>query len=397
MTSQLFSRATAFATLVFLARALGLETYGVYVILSALLAAGTLAWNPTVVQSVATRMGTGTSQRSWNLHLVKWGSLGTIAVGPIAWFVDGWQAALALAISAGAEALMLRSIPALLLRGEQRRLAYGIASSQATRLAAVVVFFSLGILTPALALLAHGLGFFVGLIAQGRERAPGAGSLGNVRSEMTVDALRWIENYASILGVAVFIGLEAAGGFDLMMKLALAAAEVMAAVGLIVLPNMVGRGAQFQPAFSRGLRLPSLAAIVAAALYAALTQPVLSLLTGAKIELYGVPILLSVVVVLGPWMGISKTALLSIGAAGWLVPSQLASSSATLLGGFLAPVGVVWPAIAVAAAHLAAGVIRWYGLRSHEALPPWRSLLSANAFRHDLSQMVRLLGRRTND
>ncbi len=393
--SQLVSRTLAFVTLVVLARLLSLDDYGAYVVLAALLAAATLAWNPTVVQSAATKVGVGARQRDWDMHLVRWGVAGLVAVAPFAWLTAGWQAVAAVAFASGAETIMMRSVPQLLVTGQQRRLAFGTTSSQVVRFGAVLALAAMGVLSPVSALAAHGVGFLAGAAAQGRAFSGGTQRMERLGSELTVEALRWIESYGPIVGVAVFVGFSTAAGFDLILKLAIALSEVLAAVGVIILPDMVGGGARVPDAIGRGLRIPVPGAVVLAVGYAVGAVPIMRTLTGQPIELGLVPLALAFVLLAAPWAGVSRTALLAGNGARWLVPSQVASASWTLLGGFLAPIGVIWPAVATAAAHVSSGVIRFLGLRRLQLLPRARDVLSAERIRTDLVVLGRALaGRR---
>jgi hypothetical protein len=121
--------------------------------------------------------------------------------------------------------------------------------------------------------------------------------------------------------------------------------------------------------------------------------PFLEAATDSDLTLGLAPALMGVVLVLAPWMGLTKSALLSLDAAGWLPPSQVATSLTTAAASFLAVGGVVWAALAVALAHVAGSGVRWLGLRSRGQLPRVAVVASPAGLREDVAWMRRALRR----
>jgi hypothetical protein len=92
-------------------------------------------------------------------------------------------------------------------------------------------------------------------------------------------------------------------------------------------------------------------------------------------------------------MGVSRTALVTLGGSGWLVPSQAAVSGVAVAASFLAVGGVLWAAVAIAAGNLLGALIRWLGLRSLGHLPD-REWLSMAAWKGDIRWMSSAIKRK---
>jgi O-antigen/teichoic acid export membrane protein len=376
-------RGAAFVALVLIARDLGSSRYGEFVVLLALLELATVPWKPTVQQGAAARLGRGASQRSWRMTMLAWWCAGSIPAGGIAWVFAGPLAALALVMASLANAAMIDHVPQHILDGRQRSIAVALSTSQLTRLGLTIGFIAVGWLTPTWAIALHAFGYLAGALTL-RDGGPGGdGSAGSLGAEVGSEALRWIELHGPILIVASVLGLATAGGFDLLYKLVIAIAEMLAGIGIVLLPAMV-RAPSVAPVIARGVRVPTVGALVAGVGFALAASPLLSRLADLDVAGGFAPALLAVTMVVAPWMGVSKSALLTVGAARWLVPSQAATAVAVLVASALTGFGVVWAAFAVALAHLAGGAVRWIGLRSSESLPALRTVMAPGAVGEDL-------------
>ena len=67
-----------------------------------------------------------------------------------------------------------------------------------------------------------------------------------------------------ILVVALLLGLESAGGFDLLLKLMQGVAEVLAGIGIVMLPAFVRGRERAAEILARSLRLPTLVGVLLA-------------------------------------------------------------------------------------------------------------------------------------
>jgi len=368
-------RAAALATLFVIVRHLGTERYGVFVVLLAMLEAAILPWKPTAQQGASTALARGGSRRSWMATMTTWWFVGSAILVPIAWWFESWQAAVALLFASAANALMTEPTPRHILAGRQRIIALAVLVSQVVRLIIMVGMVTAGVLTPTWAIAIHGLGYIAGAFVLRLDYRGGGEPVGLLAKEVGVEALRWIEAHGPIVVVAALLGLDTAGGFDLLLKSASAAALVISGIGMIMLPEMVRAREPIAQIITRGIRLPTVISMAIGGLFAAAALPVLELLSGADLDLGPAPALLAVIIVLAPWMGVSGAALVPLGATGWLLPSQAALASATLIAAFTASSGVFWAAAAIALANVAGASIRWLGLRSRHAAPSLSDLV----------------------
>ncbi|MCH7846120.1 MAG: hypothetical protein IH850_09850 [Acidobacteria bacterium] len=165
---------------------------------------------------------------------------------------------------------------------------------------------------------------------------------------------------------------------------------LIAGIGIIVLPDLIDARQPVPRLVARGIRLPTLLSIVAAIGFGVFAGPILRTLTNAPLGLGLAPAFLAVTLVLAPWMGVTKSALIALGASSWILPSQFATASATLIAAAVSNQGLVWAAAAIATAHVVASGIRWYGMRSKAALPSLRHTLSPSGIRSDLRAIARL-------
>lgn len=385
-------RGAAFAVLLLMANDLGQATYGRFVVLLALLELATVPWKPTVQQGAAAAFGVGAGHGSWRRTMLTWWVLGSVLVGPIALAFSGWLAAGAVVGASAANALMIEHWPGHILAGRQRRIAGAMLASQGTRLVVTVLFVATGHLTPTWGITIHAVGYLAGAISFRTAKTDGSGGLGRLTSEVGSEGLRWVELHGPILIVATVLSLGAAGGFDLLYKLAIALAELAAGVGIILLPALV-RTQSIGPTIARGIRLPTVLTLLGGAAFAIAARPVLEAATNFDIGSDLAPVLLAVAIVLGPFMGVTKAALLTTGGAGWLVPSQLATAVATVAASWLAGFGLTWAAAAVAVAHIVGAGVRWHGLRTHSALPNRADVLSARLLADDFASLRRVMRR----
>jgi O-antigen/teichoic acid export membrane protein len=377
-------RGAAFVSLLLAARELDLSLYGRFVVLLALLEAAMIPWKPTVQQGAAARLGRDGGQRGWVAATGRWWVAGAVVLGPIAWWFDGPESAGLLVAASAASALMFLHVPGLLLEGRQRRIALGTMTAQCTRLAATVALIVSDSLTPRTALLAVGIGSVAGALAMWVPTANRDGGTGWLLPEVGTEGLRWIEFHVPVLVVALVLGLSEAGGFDLLLKLMQGVAEVLAGIGIVMLPAFLRAGERASAVLARSLRLPTLVGIGLAIAAGFLLGPFLEAATDNDLALGLAPALLGIALVVAPWMGLTKAALISLDASRWLLPSQVATSVVTAAASLLAVGGVVWAALAVGLAHLIGAAVRWIGLRSLGELPPAGVVLSPAGLRGDL-------------
>lgn len=389
-------RGAAFVSLVLAARELGLDRYGRFVVLLALLEAAMIPWKPTVQQGAAAALGRAGGWRGWAASEAGWWLAGSMVLAPLAWWFDGPGAAGLLVAASAASALMFLHVPGLLLEGRQRRIALGTMAAQCTRLGVTVGLIAAGSLTPRTALAAVAAGSLVGALAMWAPSEERTGRVGWLPSEVGTEGLRWVEMHVPILVVALVLGLSEAGGFDLLLKLMQGVAEVLAGIGIVMLPAFVRGREPVSEVLARSLRLPTLAALLLVAAAAVGLGPFLEAAIGGDLALGLAPALLGLMVVLAPWMGLTKAALISLGASRWLVPSQVATSLTTAAASFLAVGGLVWAALAVGFAHVIGAAVRWAGLRARGVLPAPGAVLSPAGLRGDLTWLrtaVRRAGR----
>jgi len=380
-------RGAAFVSLLLVARELGLDRYGRFVVLLALLEAAMIPWKPTVQQGAAARLGRDGGKRGWAATTGRWWAIGAVALAPIAWWFDGPESAGVLIATSAASALMFLHVPGLLLEGRQRRIALGTMAAQCTRLAVTVGLIVSGSLTPRAALLAVGVGSVAGALAMWAPTDRRDGATGWLLPEVGTEGLRWIEFHVPILVVALVLGLSEAGGFDLLLKLMQGVAEVLSGIGIVMLPAFLREGERASAVLARSLRLPTLVGIILAAAAGLFLGLFLEAATDNDLALGLAPALLGITLVAAPWMGLTKAALISLDASRWLLPSQVAISITTAAASFLAVGGVVWAASAVALAHLIGAVALWVGLRALGELPPVNAVLSPAGLRGDLGRL----------
>jgi hypothetical protein len=134
---------------------------------------------------------------------------------------------------------------------------------------------------------------------------------------------------------------------------------------------------------ARSLRLPTLLAIGLAVGAAVFIGPLLELVIGQEVGLGWAPAAFGLTLALAPWIGISRTALVTLGGSRWLLPSQAAISGMSVAASFLAVGGVLWAAVAVSAANLLGSLVRWLGIRALGHLPG-RGWLGFGEWRADL-------------
>jgi len=383
--SLAIGRGAAFVSLLAAARALELDRYGRFVVLLALLEAAMVPWKPTVQQGAAARLGRDAGQRGWAVSTIRWWMIGAIVLAPFAWWFDGLASAGLLLVASAASAVMFMHVPGLLLEGKQRRIALGTMSAQCTRLAVTVALIATDSLTPRTALAAVAAGSVVGALALWVRSDRREGRMGWLLPEVGTESLRWVEQHVPILVVALVLGLGEAGGLDLLFKLMQGVAEVLAGIGIVMLPAFVRGSEKASAVLARSLRLPTLVAVALAVAGAFVLGPFLEAATDNDLALGLAPALMGVVLVLAPWMGLTKSALISLDASRWLLPSQVATSLTTAAASFLAVGGVVWAALAVALAHLVGGAVRWAGLRSCGELPSLGEVVSPAGWRGDVA------------
>ena len=384
----LLGRGAAFITLIVIARQLGLTRYGTFVVLLAMLDAASIPWKPTVQQGAAAALGRGGSHRSWRGTIALWWAIGAVVLGPIAWVFESPTAAAALIIASAANALMIVHVPSRILAGAQKQIALATAANQLVRLIGIMVIVAAGSLTPSTAFAAYVAGYLVGARLMRTSATRTEGDVTLLLPEVGVEALRWVEAHGPILVVALILGLDIAGGFDLLFKLAIATTEVMAGIGIVLLPDLVKQSQPLRDVVARGIRVPTVLATMTAIAFAVTAGPLLRALTSAPLDLGQAPALLAVMLALAPWMGVSKAALIAADGASWLLPSQLATASATLVAAAVASRGLVWAAAAVGIATIGAGVVRWFGMRSVAALPEVGALVSLSLVRQDLRSLA---------
>ncbi|MBU1225608.1 MAG: hypothetical protein KJ698_00150 [Actinobacteria bacterium] len=377
-------RGAALVSLLMAARALELDRYGRFVVLLALLEAAMIPWKPTVQQGAAVRLGRGGGQLGWAAATARWWLIGSAVLAPIAWWFDGIESAGLFLAASAASAVMFLSVPGLLLEGRQRRIALGTMAAQCTRLAATIALIAAGSLTPRTALAAVAVGSVVGAVGMWAPHPVRKGPTGWLMPEVGAEGLRWIEQNVPILVVALVLGLSQAGGFDLLLKLVQGIAEVLAGIGIVMLPAFVRGAERPSDVLARSLRLPTLLAVALAIAGAFLLGPFLEAATANDLAFGAAPALLGIMLVVAPWTGLSRSALISLGASRWLLPSQVATSLTTAAASLLAVGGLVWAALAVGLAHLVGAAVLWVGLRSCGELPAAGAVFSVSGLRSDL-------------
>jgi len=391
--SLAIGRGAAFVSLLLAARALELDRYGRFVVLLALLEAALIPWKPTAQQGAAVRLGRDAGPGGWAVSTFRWWLIGAMVLTPVAAWFDGIGAAGLLVGASAASAAMFLHVPGLLLEGRQRRIAIGTMSAQCTRLAVTVALIATDTLTPRTALAAVAAGSVVGAAVLWVRTVEAKGRLGWLLPEVGTEGLRWVEQHVPILVVALVLGLGEAGGLDLLFKLMQGIAEVLAGVGIVMLPAFVRGSERASAVLARSLRLPTLVAVALAVAGGFGLGPLLETATGRHLTLGLAPALMGVVLVVAPWMGLTKSALISLDASRWLLPSQVATSVTTAAASFLAVGGVVWAALAVALAHLVGGVVRWLGVRACGELPALQGVLSPAGWRGDVVWLRKALRR----
>lgn len=382
--NRMWAHGVAFGVVVIITRTIGLGSYGEYVVMLALLAATTLAWNITVLQAAASDLGLGGSQRQWDRHLIRWLGLGVLIVTPLAWVLWGPVTAGVIMVCAVAEAFRVRALPLLILHGAQRRIAIASGASNGLRLAIVTALAAAGWLTPESAVLSQGAAYVVAAILHGRPACEGDRPHRPLRAELSIEVLRWVENYAPVLGIAAIVGISTAGGFDMILKLLAVIVEIFAAIGLIVLPRLVGGGRRTADALATSLRASTVAAAFAAVGFVVVGGPFLGWLAGVTISAGASLIILAVVIVLAPWEGVSKAALVARSESWWLLPAQVAVSLAAFTGASLTAFGVAWAAAAISIGHVLAASVCAAGLRRSGGLPPRAMLFSSRRTVNDV-------------
>jgi len=389
-------RGAALLSLLLAARALELDRYGRFVVLLALLEAAMIPWKPTVQQRAAAVLGKGGGQQGWSTTTLRWWLIGAAITAPAAWWFDGIESAGLLLAASAASAVMFLHVPGLLLEGRQRRIALGTMSAQVTRLTVTVVLIASGSLTPRTALVAVGVGSVVGVLALWVRSDRQKGPMGWLIPDVGTEALRWVEQHVPILVVALVLGLGEAGGLDLLFKLVQGLAEVLAGIGIVMLPAFVRGEERTSAVLARSLRLPTLVAITLAIAGAFVLGPFLEAATDNDLSLGLAPALLGLVLIVAPWVGLSKAALQALDASRWLPPSQVATSLTTAAASFLAVGGLVWAALAVGVAHVVGAGVLWLGLRSVGELPSPRAVFSPAGLRSDVAWLTGTL-RRTEE
>lgn len=394
VSGLVLGRGAAFLTLIVIARYVGLQDYGSFVIVLAALELSIAPWKPTSQQAAAAALGTGATHRSLVRFFLFWWLAVTIPVSVFVFWFAGAAVTAALALASLLNAVMVSQIPANLLAGHQQKIAIGMIGSQVTRLVVVLVLVASDSLSLATVLFAHVLGYILGayLMRSGSPQGEHDGrSVGLMTREVGVEALAWIEANSPVLVVALLLGLGSAGGFDLLFKLAIAMAETIAGIGLVLLPSMVKKQESAANIVARGLRIPSVAALVAGIVFAFAVTPIIQLGIDNQLQVGRTPLYLSGLLLLAPWMGVTKSSLITSGATGWILPSQLATASAALIAFFVIEDGVELAAAAVLAASILSAAIRWFGMRANRSLPSAKALLSWSLMRADF-QWVRSRG-----
>ena len=379
---QTVGRGASLVSLVIAARTLGLDQYGRFVILLALLEASMIPWKTTVLQAAAVR-SRSTEPGGWAATTARWWVIGAVLLGPAAFVFDGVGGLVSLLAASAASAVMFIHVPGLILAGRQRRFAIGTVSAQMSRLIVIAALVLLDRLTPQTALLAVGAGFIVGALVIWTRSDSVIGSPRWFSREVGTEGLRWAQMHAPILVVALLLGLQSAGGFDLLYKLIQALAQLLGGIGVLMLPAFLRGGEPASRVLARSLRLPTVLGLVVAVGVAVALGPFLDLVTGNDLGLGFAPAAFGVTLVLAPWMGVSWTALVVLHGSRWLMPSQAVVSGISVGASFLAVGGVWWAAVAVSAASLLGSVVRWLGLRSLGQLPG-RGWLSAEAWKRDV-------------
>lgn len=380
----ILGRGAGFVTLVIVARVVGSTEYGRFAVVLALVEFAAAPWSPTVLQGAASRIGKGGSHFGWRREMMRLWVIGAIVVTPAVGIFAGWTAAIAVAATTAINGLMVENIPHHLLAGRQRTIAVATSTAQVVRLVGVIALLGFVDLTPAVVLIPYVVGYAVGATMLRTARTDGASWEGRLDAEYATDVLRVVQSHGPVLVIAWLLGLGAAGGFDLLFRLAIALAEVIAGVGLIVLPDLVAADPPYGPLVERGVRLPLALALVAAVLFATAAGPALSALTGSGIGFGLAPAYLSVTLLLAPYLGVARAMLVVAGGAGWIMPSQLAIASATLGAAAVGNLGLTWAAAAVGVATVAGAAILTRGLYRHDALPRPAEVLSVAALRRDL-------------
>ena len=386
----LVGKSGAFVTLILIARQLGLDRYGRFVVLLALVELAAAPWKPTVQQAAATRLGRGASHRSWLTTMAVWWLVGVILLGPIAWMFEGWTAGVAVIMASTANGAMTEHLPTRILLGHQKRIAFALFANHLTRLVVVVALILVDTLTPAWAIVAYAAGYLVALGLLKISTTRGDQKMTLLLPEVGVEGLRWMETQGPVIVVALILGLDIAGGFDLVFKLATALAEIIAGIGIIMLPALIKSEKPVPQLIARAVRLPTMLSVLAAAGFAIVAGPALKNLTNATIGLGLVPALLALRLALAPWMGATKAALITVGASSWIFAGQLTTASATLVALAFANRGLIWMAAAVAIANGLTAVIHWSALQAKSALPSLADMISLTELRRDLNFLLRL-------
>ena len=381
----ILGRGAGFIALVIVARAVGGEAYGRFAVVLALVEFAAAPWSPTVLQGAASRIGQGGSHARWRGEMVRLWLVGAVVVTPAVGLFEDWTTAAAVLATTAINGFMVEHIPHHLLAGRQRKIAIATSTAQIVRLVGIAVLVAAVDVTPALVLVPYVVGYAAGAVMLRTPHTGGGAWERDLRAEYATDVLRVVQSHGPVLVVAWLLGVGAAGGFDLLFRLAVAIAEVIAGVGLIVLPDLVEAKPPIAPLVARGVRVPLLLALVVAVAFALLAGPTLAALTDSDLGFGLAPVFLAVTLLAAPYLGVARATLVVVGGAAWIMPSQLAVASATLGAAAVGNLGLTWAAAAIGVATLLGAAVLTAGLRRHDALPPLSDMISIGAVRADLA------------
>jgi hypothetical protein len=385
----ILGRGAGFITLVIVARSVGSSEYGRFAVVLALVEFAAAPWSPTVLQGAASGIGKGGSHAGWRREMGRLWLIGAIIVTPIVGVFAGWTAAAAVAATTAINGLMVENVPHHLLAGRQRTIAIATSTAQIVRLVGVLALLTVVDLTPAVILFPYVVGYAIGAILLRTDHDSGAAWDRRLDAEYATDILRVVQSHGPVLVIAWLLGLGAAGGFDLLFRLAISLAEVIAGVGLIVLPDLVEAKGPHGPLVARGIRLPLALALVVAVLFAVAAGPLLAAVTDSGIEFGFAPAFLALTLLLAPYLGVARATLVVVGGAAWIMPSQLAVASATLGAAAVGNLGLTWAAAAIGVATVIGAGVLTVGLRSHGALPRLGDVADPAAVRSDVARLRR--------
>lgn len=355
-----------------LVAALGIRSYGSYVVLLAVQAGLSVGWNANVIAGYAARIRQGqTASSSWKRYLIRHLVATSVVAAVGVLVLDMRRELIVVSTVAASEILVVWHKPTLIALGRQDRVAGATAGAAVTRLAAILGLWALNALSPLSAVAVQAVGYAVGAALQG---VPGksafsvAAPIVATRSSPTAwlfagDSGRWLERHGPVLVAAWSIGTTFAGAFELLLKIAQVIVEAFGVLSTVFLVDMTATRADRHVIRQRLRWLLPLAAAIAIG-YALITPVAIAMLAEledsvvASLQLS--TWLLTVIILGAPLAASLRAYLLARGQGRAVGVSQLTASGGVIAGlGLLSTSG---PAIAAAVmgGHVLGGAVLFW-------------------------------------